>query len=105
MLGLQLRPAMAPAMDSSASSMNGNSSTEEWEQLARDLWLNEAATQNARPETIKKRIWDPLEAESFGSRSLELLESLQILERYGNERNSQASTPLTRSKISMACVQ
>lgn len=107
MLGLQLRPAMAPAMDSSASSMNVNPSTEGWEQLARDLWPSEAATRNVRPETIKKKIWDPLEAESFASRSLAILESLQILEWYeiGKEQNSAANVPLTRIQVSMACLQ
>jgi hypothetical protein len=84
MMGLQLRPAMAPAMDSSTYGMAGTSTGGKWEQLARELWPSEDATRDARSETIMSRIWDPLEAEAFDPRSLTLLEGLQILEWYEN---------------------
>jgi intron-binding protein aquarius len=81
MMGLQLRPAMAPALDSSASNMDGTSTSAVWEQVANEIWLSESNTRNAKPEVIKSRVWDPLEAEAFSWRSLAFLESLQILER------------------------
>lgn len=83
-MGLQLRPAMAPALDSSISNMAGVATHERWEKLAEDLWLSSPKALDTRPETVKNRIWDPLESEKFDPRSLSLLESLQILERYGN---------------------
>jgi Intron-binding protein aquarius N-terminus len=85
-MGLQLRPALAPALDSSASNMASTSTSEQWEQVAKQLWLTKFHTSNAKPEIIKSRIWDPLEAETFDARSLALLESLQILEGYVTDR-------------------
>ena len=85
-MGLQLRPAMAPAMDSSTYNMAGTSIDGKWEQLARELWSSEEATRDVKPETVRTRILDPLEAEAFNSRSLGLLEGLQILERYEKYR-------------------
>lgn len=84
-MGLQLRPAMAHALDSSTSNMNGTSTSEHWEQLAKDLWLSTSNASNARPETILRKIWEPLVAEAFSRRSLDILERLQILERYGSQ--------------------
>lgn len=81
-MGLQLRPAMAPALESSTSNMNGVPAGESWEQLAEDLWLSESNAPNPRPEILKNKIWDRLEGEAFSWRSLSSLESLQILERY-----------------------
>jgi hypothetical protein len=81
MMGLQLRPAMAPALDSPTSNMTGMSMSQSWEQLAKELWLSESDARNAKPEVIKSKVWEPLEAEAFGWRSLAFLESLQILER------------------------
>jgi intron-binding protein aquarius len=96
-MGLQLRPSMAPALDSSTSNMNDTpasgsaSAGEGWEQVAQELWLGKSTTPSPRPDLVKSRIWDPLEAEAFSWRSLSLLESLQILERYGHD-HSYAST-------------
>lgn len=86
-MGLQLRPAMAPAMDTSTSNMTGTSGNAKWEQLAEELWLSRSHTSNAKLENVKSRIWDPLEAAAFNWRSLATLESLQILERYVNEQH------------------
>ncbi len=80
-MGLQLRPAMAPAPDTSTSNMAAASTNERWEQLAKELWLSESNTLHAKAEILKSRIWDPLAAEAFSWRSLAFLESLQILER------------------------
>jgi intron-binding protein aquarius len=91
-MGLQLRPAMAPALDSSTSNMNDISASgsasagEHWEQVAQELWLGKSTTPNSRPDLVKSRIWDPLEAEAFSWRSLSLLESLHTLERYGDDQ-------------------
>lgn len=83
-MGLQLRPAMAPVLDSATSSnMTCTSASERWEQLAKDLWLDQSSCPDVKAETLRRRIWDPLEAEAFNFRSLAFLESLQILERYG----------------------
>ncbi len=84
-MGLQLRPAMAPALESSTSTMNGATAGESWEQLAEDLWLSESQAPNRRAEVLKSKIWDRLEGEAFSWRSLSLLENLQILERYCDE--------------------
>jgi len=92
-MGLQLRPAMAPALDSSTSNMNDTSASgsasvgEHWEQVAQELWLSKSTTPKPRPDLVKSKIWDPLEAEAFSWRSLSLLESLQILERYGGDQS------------------
>ena len=84
-MGLQLRPAMAPALESSTSTMDGTMVGESWEQLAEDLWLSESHAPSPRPEILKSKIWDRLEGEAFSWRSLSSLESLQILERYGDK--------------------
>lgn len=88
MMGLQLRPAMAPARESSSSNIAGSLTSERWEQLAKELYLSKSNTPIAKAETIKSRVWDPLEAEAFSWPSLAFLESLQILERYGEDRYS-----------------
>lgn len=85
-MGLQLRPAMADALDSSTSNMNDTSMTEQWEQLAKDLWLSTSSASNVRPEIILRKIWEPLVAEAFNWRSLDILERLQILERYDSQQ-------------------
>ena len=87
MMGLQLRPAMAPAMDSATSNMAGTSTSDKWEQLARDLWSSEDAIRDSKPETVRSRLWDPLQAEAFNPRSLVILEGLQVLERYGSPKD------------------
>lgn len=52
-----------------------------WVQLAKAHWLN-TKVRKAKPDVIKKQLWDPLEAEAFNSRSLLILENLNILEKY-----------------------
>ena len=79
-MGLQLRPALAPALETSASTME-TPVEEGWTPLARKLWLTPSATLKVKPETIQAEIWDPLEAEQFFSRALTTLENLQILEK------------------------
>lgn len=78
-MGLQLRPAMAPALDVSVSPPNVTESP--WEELARKNWLETIPTR-VTPELIKAAVWDPLAEESFALRSLAILERLQILERF-----------------------
>lgn len=51
-----------------------------WVQLAKAHWLD-AKVRKAKPDVIKKQLWDPLEAEAFSSRSLLILENLNILEK------------------------
>ena len=90
MMGLQLRPAMAPALDSSNSNMADVTPNERWSQLAGELWLSSSSARETRPDTIKSRIWDPLESDRFDPRSLSLLENLQILERYAKGDGNRA---------------
>ncbi|KAK6369596.1 hypothetical protein LTS17_009502 [Exophiala oligosperma] len=78
-MGLQLRPAMAPASDVTASAQDVGENR--WEELAQKLWLQKVPTK-AKPELITTAIWEPLQQEAFSLRSLALLESLQILERF-----------------------
>lgn len=101
-MGLQLRPAMAPMLESSSSNMAGTLTNERWEQLAKDLWMSHSHPPDAKPETLKSKIWDPLEAESFNWRSLAFLESLQILEWYGVWPHSLRKVLLTTGQLSMA---
>jgi hypothetical protein len=102
MRDLQLRPAMAPNMDSSASAMGGSPFSTGWDKVAQELWLDELSTVDANAATIKKRIWDPLEADLFNLRSLTTLENLQILERYATRKSGTAGQLANRGQISMA---
>ncbi|CAG8108974.1 unnamed protein product [Penicillium salamii] len=52
-----------------------------WVQLAKAHWLD-AKVRKAKPDVIKKQLWDPLEADGFNSRSLLILENLNILEKF-----------------------
>lgn len=52
-----------------------------WVQLAKAHWL-EKKVRKAKPDVIKQQLWDPLEAEGFNSRSLLILENLNVLEKY-----------------------
>lgn len=51
-------------------------------QVARKNWLAAKKTPKARPEVIKKELWDELENVDFAYSSLLVLENLQLLERY-----------------------
>ena len=81
-MGLQLRPAMAPAFETAASTMTTPNGNDYWNDLAARLWMNDKKSHKVNPEIIKAEIWDPLQSHSFALRSLADLESLQILERY-----------------------
>ncbi|KAJ5543140.1 CWF11 family [Penicillium sp. DV-2018c] len=52
-----------------------------WVQVAKAHWLN-AKVRKAKADVIKKQLWDPLEAEGFNTRSLLILENLNILEKF-----------------------
>lgn len=53
-----------------------------WVKLAKAQWLD-VKVRKVKPDVIKKQLWDPLEAEGFSSRSLLILENLNVLEKYG----------------------
>ena len=54
-----------------------------WTQLAEKEWLRKSTkARKVRQEVVKTEIWDVLEKEDFGFRSLHLLENLQLLEKY-----------------------
>ncbi|KAK4939122.1 hypothetical protein LTR10_020516 [Elasticomyces elasticus] len=78
-MGLQFRPALAPAGDVTANTNIVEDGS--WEELARKYWLDSLPTK-VKPDLIKTALWDPLEQESFGLRSLATLENLQVLERF-----------------------
>ncbi len=73
---------MAEAVESRA----GDGIAEEevhWAQLAQKHWSKPTnKIKKVKADVIKKEIWDVLEGESFGYRSLIQLESLQLLEKY-----------------------
>jgi intron-binding protein aquarius len=52
-----------------------------WVQLAKAHWSN-VKVRKAKPDVIKKQLYDPLEAEAFNSRTLLILENLNVLEKY-----------------------
>lgn len=54
----------------------------QWTQLARNHWLSRQS--KVKNEVIKNEIWDVLENEGFQFRSLLVLESLQLLERFAH---------------------
>lgn len=53
-----------------------------WAQLAKKHWPKAVKSKKAKPDLIKKEIWDVLEQEAFHFRSLLMLENLQLLEKY-----------------------
>lgn len=52
-----------------------------WVKLAKAHWLD-TKVRKAKPDVIKQQLWDPLESEGFNSRSLLILENLNVLEKY-----------------------
>ncbi|RVX73920.1 hypothetical protein B0A52_02810 [Exophiala mesophila] len=80
-MGLQLRPALAPARDVSSSSADAGILQSQWEELAAKHWLKTIPSK-VKPDLIKNALWDPLENGSFPTRSLVALENLQVLERF-----------------------
>lgn len=83
-MGLQLRPAMSPARNAPADSSDlQNDNIHPWEELARKYWLDrDQAPTKVKPEVITNELWRPLEQEGFSQRSLALLETFQVLERF-----------------------
>ena len=79
-MGLQLRPAREPALNSYPSTME-HFVEARWSDLAHRMWLVDTPIQKVKSETIKTEIWDPLEDDRFSPRSLAALEDLQVLER------------------------
>ena len=54
----------------------------QWVTLAKTHWLGETANvQRVKLDTIKKELWDPLQADGFKLRSLLTLENLNVLEK------------------------
>lgn len=62
--------------------------------IARANWLATPGPSRVRPEVIKRDLWDSLEGEKFSTRSLLVLESLQIFERYGPQHGHDAAAKL-----------
>ncbi|KAJ5090497.1 hypothetical protein N7532_009181, partial [Penicillium argentinense] len=52
-----------------------------WVKLAKAHWLD-VKVRKVKPDVIKKQLWDPLEAEGFSTRSLLILENLNVLEKF-----------------------
>lgn len=75
-----MTPAMAQSLESRPTVVDFREESP-WVQLAKAHWLN-TKVRKAKPDVIKKQLWDPLEAEAFNSRSLLILENLNILEKY-----------------------
>lgn len=72
-----------------------------WVKLAKTHWLD-VKVRKVKPDVIKKQLWDPLEAESFSSRSLLVLENLNVLEKYGARTMILIPAGLTRAQVSLA---
>lgn len=54
----------------------------QWVKLAKANWLDTSKARKIKKDTIKKDLWDPLEADGFNLRSLLTLENLNVLEKY-----------------------
>ncbi|KAJ5675733.1 hypothetical protein N7462_008630 [Penicillium macrosclerotiorum] len=52
-----------------------------WVKLAKAHWLD-AKVRKVKPDVIEQQLWNPLEAEGFSSRSLLILENLNVLEKF-----------------------
>lgn len=80
-MGLHTRQAMAHSLDSRPTVEDFREDSP-WVQLAKTHWLETSKVRKVKPDTIKKDIWDPLEADGFNFRSLLALENLNILEKF-----------------------
>lgn len=54
----------------------------QWVKLAKANWLDTSKARKIKKDTIKKDLWDPLEADGFNLRSLLTLENLNVLEKF-----------------------
>ena len=53
-----------------------------WKRLADNHWLKDTTrARKINPEVLKQDIWDVLEKEDFNTRTLLILDHLQLLER------------------------
>lgn len=78
--GLSAAPqALDPAARPTVADLQGDS---HFAQVARKNWLAASKTPKARPDVIKKDLWDELEKVDFAYSALLVLENLQALERY-----------------------
>lgn len=76
-----MRPAMARSLDTRPTVSDLQEGDNRWVALAKTHWLKASQTPKARPDVIKRDIWDALESEGFPLRSLLILENLHILEK------------------------
>lgn len=54
-----------------------------WHQLANKTWAKASSkARKVRPEVVKQEIWDILESQAFDYRALQVLDNLQLLEKY-----------------------
>ncbi|KAI2792170.1 RNA helicase aquarius [Penicillium oxalicum] len=53
-----------------------------WVKLAQEYWSDAKKVRKVKPDVIKQQLWDPLEAEGFATRSLLILENLNVLEKF-----------------------
>ncbi|EXJ65561.1 hypothetical protein A1O7_01902 [Cladophialophora yegresii CBS 114405] len=83
-MGLQLRPALAPVPDVPANTSDyQDGSVSPWEELARKYWEGRTqAPTKVKPDVITNELWRPLEQQGFSPKSLAILESHQVLERF-----------------------
>lgn len=96
-----MTPAMAQSLESRPTVVDFREESP-WVQLAKAHWLN-TKVRKAKPDVIKKQLWDPLEAEAFNSRSLLILENLNILEKYVLSSHAcRANADLTVLQVSLA---
>ena len=70
-----------PAEDGRLGAADGTG-LDHWTRVANENWLKRARSKKVKKDVVKSEIWDVLEKESFQSRSLLVLENLQILESY-----------------------
>lgn len=75
-----------------------------WVQLAKAHWLD-TKVRKAKPDVIKQQLWDPLEKENFSSRSLLILENLNILEKYAARDGCLTVTVRFRSRLIRSWLQ
>ena len=70
-----------------ASSLNGEDRPNDaeasyWTQLAQKHWSKPVKTRKVKQEVINTELWEVLKKEDFHIRSLLILESLRLLEKY-----------------------
>lgn len=79
--GVDYRRAMAQGLESRPTVEDFREDSQ-WVKLAKANWLDTSKVRKVKQDTIKKDLWDPLEADGFNLRSLLTLENLNVLEKY-----------------------